>query len=271
MNGVRTGVRVTVCELPLPGRGLEEAWQALCTHVHAQGSDVVVLPEFAFAEPVWERQAFDRQVWEAQVAQCDAWLQRLPELGVWQVIGARPVTRGGRPFNAGFRWSRDAGDQLLRCKHYLPDEPGGWEAQWFAPGGAGFEVFGAGALRFGLNICTELWALETHARYAVQGVDAIVTPRATAAATIEKWLAAGRVAAVCAGAYGISSNLVEASGAYGGTGWIIDPDGHTLALTSGQAPFATATLDLSRVASARATYPRYVFASAHAAAAHCLR
>ena len=41
--------------------------------------------------------------------------------------------------------------------------------------------------------------------------------------------------------------------------WIIDPDGRILAATNAEAPFATADLDLTAPAAARATYPRSVF------------
>ena len=255
-------MRVTVCELPHEHPGLEDAWARLCAHTRSQRPDAVVLPEFAFVEPVWHHEAFDQQVWDAQVAAFDSWLQRLPELGSAHVIGARPATRENLPFNEGFLWSADTGYHPLRCKHYLPSEPGGWESRWFTRGDDTFGTFQAGALRFGLNICTELWAVESYARYAATTVNAVVSPRATAAATTEKWLAIGRVAAVRSGAFSISSNRVHADGSCGGVGWIIDPDGRALALTSATSPFATVALDLDAAEKARATYPRYVFADA---------
>jgi N-carbamoylputrescine amidase len=73
-------------------------------------------------------------------------------------------------------------------------------------------------------------------------------------------LAAGRVAAVLAGAFGLSSNRFSESGVYGGQGWIIDPDGKVLALTSAAEPAVSATIDLEAVESARKTYPRYALA-----------
>lgn len=175
------------------------------------------------------------------------------------MVGARPVTLAGRPLNQGFVWSRQRGAQPLRSKFHLPDEPGGWEARWFDRGDAQFPRFEAGALSFGLNICTELWALDTFAQYARQDVAAILSPRATAEATTAKWLSAGTVAAVRSGAYGISSNRVSADGACGGVGWIIDPDGALLARTSASEPFQTREIDLAAPRAARASYPRYVF------------
>src|SRR5262249_26415281 len=116
-----------------------------------------------------------------------------------------------------------------------------------------------GPASFGVNICTELWALETFASYAAIGVDLVLTPRATALATTRKWLAAGVVAAVRFGAFSLSSNRIDATGACGGRGWIIDPAGDILAFTSAAEPFATVDIDLTKAAKARASYPRYVF------------
>lgn len=259
-------MRTTVCELPHAPALLDAAWAALCAHTCGEKSELVLLPEFAFVEPVWETLPMDPARWDAAVALSDAWMARLHELGSGWVVGARPVTVDGRRFNQGFAWSRQGGCQPLRRKYHLPDEPGGWEARWFERGDAAFPRFAAGPLGFGLNICSELWALDTYAGYAAQaepgGVQAILSPRATAAATTEKWLAVGTVAAVRTGAYSLSSNRVDAAaGTYGGAGWAIGPDGALLARTSAQQPFCTVDLDLDAVAAARGTYPRYVFAA----------
>ncbi|RYF60446.1 MAG: carbon-nitrogen hydrolase family protein [Comamonadaceae bacterium] len=197
------------------------------------------------------------------MALSDAWQERLHELGADWVVSARPVTVDGRRLNEGFAWSRLGGYTPLRRKFHLPDEPGGWEAHWFERGDAAFPRFNAGALAFGLNICSELWALDTYGDYAaLGGLQAILSPRATAAATTAKWLAVGTVAAARTGAYSLSSNRVDtAAGTYGGAGWVISPDGVLLARTSPAQPFCTVDLDLQAPAAAQATYPRYVFSS----------
>lgn len=254
-------MRATVCELPCQPALLEPAWGALCAHVRSERSELVLLPEFACVEPVWESTPFEPARWAAAVALSDAWTARLHELGAARVVGARPVTMDGRHYNEGFAWSDEAGYQPLRRKFHLPDEPGGWEATWFERGDAEFARFTAGPLGFGLSICTELWALETYAGYAALGVEAILSPRATAAATTAKWLAMGTVAAVRTGAYSLSSNRVDhAAGTYGGAGWAIDPDGALLARTRADQPFCTVDVDPALAAAARSTYPRYVFA-----------
>ena len=110
-------------------------------------------------------------------------------------------------------------------------------------GTRGFRRTSRTALRFGLNICTELWALESYAAYAERGVQVILSPRATAATTMAKWFAAGVVAAVRSGAFSLSSNRVDPTGACGGGGWIIGPDGEVLARTSPEAPWVTVDID----------------------------
>ncbi len=172
-------------------------------------------------------------------------------------MGTRPVTIDGRPFNQGFLWSASGGLVPLRRKFFLPDEPGSWEARWFDRGDPDFTEYRAGAWSFGLNICTELWAVETYAAYAARGVQVILSPRATASATTAKWLSAGVVAAVRSGAFSLSSNRVDPTGACGGVGWIIDPYGNILARTALDAPFATVDIDLSASAAARDVYPGY--------------
>jgi N-carbamoylputrescine amidase len=175
------------------------------------------------------------------------------------VVGTRPAAKDGRLFNEGYLWSSARGLAPLRRKFFLPNEPGGWEATWFDRGDREFPAFHAGELSFGLNICTELWAVETYAPYAERGVHVILAPRATSSGTAAKWLSAGVVAAVRSGAFSVSSNRVDATGTCGGVGWIISPDGHVLASTTPEAPFATITIDLSVSAAARDSYPRYVF------------
>ena len=255
-------MRVTVCELPHETHALAEAWPALCEHVAEHRSELVLLPEFAMLEPVWESDSFDAAGWIAVQAQNDVCVRRLSSLRADHVVGTQPVTANGRRLNQGYLWSAAAGLQPLRNKYFLPEEPGTWEATWFHRGDPEFPVYHAGPVSFGLNICSELWALETYTDYAEDGIDLLLTPRATPAASAERWLALGVVAAVRTGAFSLSSNRVDAgvrTGACGGGSWIIDPAGEILALTSAAEPFATRDIDLAKATNAREGYPRYVF------------
>lgn len=252
-------MRVTVCELPYASALLASAWPALCGHARECRSHLVVLPELAFGPPVWTAERFDPGAWREMEETHTRWLPRLQELGAPWVIGTRPVTEEGGRFNEGFLWSRSGGFERLRRKHFLPEESEAWEGRWFARGDAEFPRYVAGELSFGLNVCTELWALETFGAYRRAGVAAIVAPRATAGATTAKWLSVGTVAAVSAGAYCLSSNRLHEDGSCGGVGWAIDPDGVVLARTSPLEPAVTVDVDPARAESAAATYPRYVF------------
>ncbi len=252
-------MRVTVCELPQEPSALAAAWNGLCRHVSDQGSELVLLPEFAMVDAVWERERFDAERWAEAMTQGDTLLAQLPTLGADRVVGTRPTAEAGRRFNEGFLWSTTGGLAALRRKYFLPAEPGGWETAWFDRGDAAFPAYQSRGIRFGLNICTELWALESYGAYAARGVQLILSPRATSSATLAKWFAAGIVAAVRSGAYSLSSNRVDPSGAGGGGGWIIAPDGEVLARTSAESPWVTVDLDLASQAEGRNGYPRYVF------------
>jgi N-carbamoylputrescine amidase len=257
-------LRVTVCELPHEDHALAAAWAALCAHTISHASELVLLPEFAMLEPVWESKHFEPDRWNAVLALSDFHPRRLPELRAEYVVGTRPAHVDGRRLNQGYLWSVAGGVQPLRSKYFLPDEPGNWEAAWFDKGDARFPAFRAGPVSFGLNICTELWALETYADYAALGVEILLLPRATSRATAATWLAGGVVAAVRSGAFGLSSNRVDTTGTCGGGGWIIDPGGEILATTSAAEPFATRDLELRKAVEAKDTYPRYVFSESGA-------
>lgn len=120
-------MRVTACELPHEPRALANAWTRLCEHASRQRSELVLLPEFAFVQPVWETERFDPVRWADIVAESDAWMQRLSGLDTEFVVGSRPVNIDDKPFNQGYLWSRATGSRPLRSKVFLPDEPGGWE------------------------------------------------------------------------------------------------------------------------------------------------
>ena len=76
-------MRVTVCELPHRAHALAAAWAALSEHTVANASQIVLLPELALAEPVWEFEQFDPIRWTAVLA-------RLDELGATRYLDVGP-------------------------------------------------------------------------------------------------------------------------------------------------------------------------------------
>ena len=120
-------MRVTVCELPHETDALTAAWTALCEHTVAHESELVLLPEFAMVEPVWESERFDAARWSANESLSEVRLRRLPELGAEYVVGTRPARVNERCLNQAYLWSSATGVQPLRSKYFLPEEPGSWE------------------------------------------------------------------------------------------------------------------------------------------------
>jgi N-carbamoylputrescine amidase len=253
-------MKVTVCQTRDDPDGFAEDWERLAAHVQAEASDLVLLPEMPFARWFAGTRPFDLTVWQAAVRGHDDWLQRITELGSLIVLGSRPVSHGTMRLNEGFVWEPGTGYRAAHQKYYLPDEDGYWEASWYQRGPGSFAPVDVGTVRAGFLICTDLWFLERARRYGAQGVHLVCNPRATELATGDRWLAGARTAAIVSGAYLLSSNRagVASPSPFGGQGWIIDPDGQVLGLTSDQRPFVTCGIDLSLAEQAKQTYPRYV-------------
>ncbi len=255
-------MKVTVCELSNDPADLDADWQALIDHVNAESSDLVLLPEMPFHPWLAKTDRFDPAAWQASVQAHDLWIRRLQELGPATVIGSRPVIKAERRLNEGFIWESVSGYRPAHTKYYLPNDRGFWEASWYERGVPEFKAIETGKAKIGFLICTELW-FNIHARqYAKQGVELLVCPRATPMASIGKWVAGGRTAAVVSGAYCLSSNLGGGDKQeleFGGAGWIIEPEaGDVLGLTSRESPFLTMEIDLTLAQEAKETYPRYV-------------
>jgi N-carbamoylputrescine amidase len=254
-------IRVTVCELGNHPGDFQRDWQGLAAHVRAEASALVVLPELPFAPWFATARQFDPAVWAAAVAAHERWFERLPELAPAIVVGTRPLNNADQRHNQGFLWDRARGTYAVHTKYYLPDDEGFWEASWYDRGGGEFTPFERGGIRMGMQICTELWFMQHARAYGQAGAHVLTVPRATGKATLDKWLAGARAAAVISGAYVLSSNRrsrADEAADLGGQGWIIGVDGEVLALTSPEQPFATVELDLSEAEHAKTTYPRYV-------------
>jgi len=231
-------------------------------HTAAHGTDFLLLPEMAFAPWLAASLPPDADRWRRAIEAHDEQIRQLHRLGAAAVVGTRPVIRSdGSRRNQAYVWTAAAGAVAVHEKYYLPDEPGFWEATWYERGARTFEPCTALDATIGVQICTEMWFLEWARHYARAGAELLCVPRATPHESSAKWLAGGCATAVCSGAYCLSSNLWTPPGdvaACGGPGWIIDPDGHVLATTSEQQPYATLAIDLELARGSKSTYPRYV-------------
>jgi N-carbamoylputrescine amidase len=239
---------------------LETDWLKLIEHIRVNESEFVLLPEMVFADWFCATPDVDETIWEDAVRSHEAWLARLSELGAKFVVGTAPRNIRNNKHNMAFSWTAEAGLQWIHSKTYLPDEDGFWEATWYDRAPVDFQPATIDGVRVGVMICTELWFMQHAREYGQQGVHLIVSPRCTPYATNDKWLVGGRTAGVIAGAYCLSSNPAgrSAHDQLGGAGWITDPEGNVLGLTSAEEPFCTVELDLAAADVAKAAYPRYV-------------
>ena len=182
---------------------------------------------------------------------------RLKELGAPVVLVTCPVEVGKRRLNQGFVWSKDAA-RGVHFKNYLPNDRGYYEASWYERGDLSFSPFNTAKWKGGYMICSDLWSMRNASKYGKTGVHFIAVPRASEKSSVDKWVAAGKVAAVLSEAYVFSSNRTGKRGTaeFGGCGWVIDPDGRLLAVTSRGEQYATVEVDLRIAEEAKSTYPR---------------
>ena len=205
-----------------------------------------------------DQPTFDPRLWRSSLAAHSVWTRRLPELKVQGVLSSMPVEENGCRFNAGFVWSQPDGVRIVHRKHFLPEMAGFFERTWFSRGPAQFDSKDLAGAKIGFAICTELWAMNIARHYGSKGVHFLVTPRATGNESVDKWIAAGRTAALIAGAFAVSSNRFNLERNFGGVGWIIGPDGEILGLTNEREPFVTVDCAPSIANHAKSTYPRSV-------------
>jgi N-carbamoylputrescine amidase len=248
-------MKVTVCQMSNARSRFEGDWRNLAEHVKKESSDLVLLPEMTFSEWFCAKERFDREVWEDAVSDHAAWLGRLGELGASVVAGTMLVDKGGRRLNQGFVWSGSRA-RGVQYKNYLPNERGFYEARWYHRG-HGFSPFSVDDWKGGFLICSDLWSMNNARLLGKKGAHILFSPRTTGV-TVKKWQAGGMTAAVISGAYSLSSNRSGTIPAveFGGAGWIIDPDGNVLGVTSKETPFVTAEVDLKKADAAKKTYPR---------------
>ncbi len=253
-------MNVTVCQLPDEPEAFHQQWEMLISHVHDNKSNLVLLPEMPFSPWFALNDNFTTSQWDVAVQDHEVWLEKLSELTPAEVISSRPVNHSSGRLNEGFRWDEKNGYQPVHHKYFLPNEQGFWEASWYDHGDGSFDVEEMGQTLVGLQICTELWSLETSRFYGRSGAHIIANPRATEAATNDKWLVGGRAVSIVSGAYCLSSNRYGNPNEdvhFGGLAWITGPDGEVLATTSKNQPFITMEIDLKQADEAKSTYPRY--------------
>jgi N-carbamoylputrescine amidase len=249
-------VKLTVTELPDEAARHDGAWTDLVRFLRAHPTDVLVLPEMPFVEwSIFTADVVDPAVWQAALAAHDTMHARFAELATEVVLGSRPVERHGVRLNEAFAWTRDGGYRGGRAKYFLPDEPDGREATWFARGDRDFTPIAVGSVSVGFQLCTELLFVDRSRAIGRGGAQLIAAPRATSGH--RRWRMAAGMAAIASGCFVATANRRSyAADTFAGGSAVVSPEGETLAETTAAAPFVTVEIDLADADRAKRTYPR---------------
>jgi predicted amidohydrolase len=181
------------------------------------------------------------------------------DAGVGVVGGAiviDPAT--GRRHNTALVFDQAGALVATYRKVHLPDEEGFREPCHYQPGTDPPAVIRAFPLPFGIQICSDMNRPEGSHVLGAMGAVAIVNPRATQAATFDRWKLVFRANALTSTAYVLSVNRPgpEQGVSIGGSSVVVDPNGEVL-LESSDA-LVVAELDQRAIEDARRRYPGYL-------------
>jgi N-carbamoylputrescine amidase len=166
--------------------------------------------------------------------------------------------QSSRRYNTALVFGRDGSHLASYRKVHLPEEEGFWETRHYEPGDALSPVLDMLPMRVGLQICSDINRPEGSHLLGALGAEAILNPRATEAATFERWRTVMIATAMTSGAYVLSVNRPhdEQGVPLGGPAFAVAPTGEVLAETTD--PMTLVALDRSVVSRARQGYPGYL-------------
>lgn len=234
--------------------------RARLDEARAKGAALVVLPEIPlnpWSPATKTAREDDAEAPEGPRHQMLAEAAR--EAGIGIVGGAIVVDpASGRRHNTALVF--DARGALVTSyrKVILPEEEGFWETSHYEPGDALSPVLDAFGLRVGLQICSDMNRPEGAHLLGARGAEAILNPRATEAATFDRWRPVLLANALTSCAYVLSVNRPreEQGVKLGGPSFAVAPTGEILCETTD--PVAVVTLDRALVQHARTRYPGYL-------------
>jgi predicted amidohydrolase len=144
------------------------------------------------------------------------------------------------------------------AKCHLPEEEGFWETSHYQPGQHPPAVIAGFGMGFGIQICSDVNRPEGSHLLGALGAQAVLNPRATEAATYQRWRTVFVANALTSCLYVLSVNRPgpEQGVLLGGPSIAVAPDGEILLETTGR--LALAHLDSARVEQSRLQYPGYL-------------
>jgi predicted amidohydrolase len=234
------------------GRRLREA--------RAAGSELALLPELPLHPWVpasREARDEDAEPPEGPLHRSTAQAAREAEIGVHGgAIVRDPAT--GKRFNRALLFDRRGALVGSYDKMHVPCEEGFWEADHYEPGEVLPRPIDAFGMPLGMQICSDVQRPAIPNALGAMGAELILAPRATPAASFERWRTILRAIAVTSATYVISVNrsMAEGGAPIGGASIAIAPDGTVLVETT--APVTPLVLNRASAARAREDYPGYL-------------
>lgn len=234
------------------GRLLAEARQ--------KGAELVVLPELAHLP--W-RPAFREAVRGDAEPLRGRTFERLSKAARFEAVavlgGAIVVDEAnGQRYNTALLLDQYGELVASYRKLHLPDEPGFYEADHYAPGDGIPRVVEQFPLRLGVQICSDVNRPEGSHILAAMGAEVLLCPRATEARTFPRWRTVLTANAITSSCYVLSvpRPRPEFDVPLGGTSIAIAPDGTVL----GESEETLMLVELERtcVERARVSYPGYL-------------
>src|SRR5882724_301232 len=255
--------RVALLSEVFLGDGAADRLVARLTEARGQGAELAVLPEIPL-NPWSPATAVprDEDAEPPEGPRHRALSQTARQAGIAVLGGAivREVSAGatGKRHNVGLLFDASGGLVGSYAKLHLPDEDGFREPAHYEPGSAPPSVLHLAVVPVGIHICSDSNRPEGSHLLGAQGAEVILAPRATEAATWERWKLVLRANAMTSGTFIVSVNrpAPEFGVALGGPSVAIAPDGEVLLETT--APLAVVELDRGAIAAARKRYPGYM-------------
>lgn len=170
--------------------------------------------------------------------------------------------RSGRRYSTAILYDSAGEVVATHRKIHLPDEDGFWEARHYAPGTAPPTVTDAIGIPLGVLVCSDVQRPQGAHLLSASGAELLLVPRATPAASYDRWLVVLRAVAMTTACYLVSVNRPGPEGGVdiGGPSVAIGPDGEVLVQTTER--LVLVEVDRLTVRRARQEYPGYLSARA---------
>lgn len=229
-------------------------------HARSRGAELAVLPELplnSWSPATQTPHEPDAEVPAGPRHQALSKAARAAGLGV---IGGAIIRdpKSGRRHNTALVFDRAGALAASYRKVHLPDENGFWETRHYEPGDSLPSVIGVFGMRVGLQVCSDINRPEGSLLLGALGAEVIVNPRATEAATFERWKTIFIANAItsCTYVLSVARPRAEFGVPLGGPSFAVSPTGEVLVETT--EPIALVTLQRTVIEDARRRYPGYL-------------